>query len=109
MHAIQQPFDVDIQHLLPLVRVLIVNVAQQHHPGVVHHRIQWPKLLFGFANCGGNRFTVGDIDGAAQGVRQIQRRHSVHTTRQQQQRVAAFRQQLRGGKANTGAGAGYHD
>ena len=66
-------------------------------------------VLLGFGNRRRNGLSVGHVDGATQGMRQVQRRHPVYTTRQQQQRVTAFRQQFSGGKANTGAGTGYHD
>lgn len=109
MHAVEQAFDVDVEHALPLLRVLIVHLPQQHHPGIVHQRIGWAMQGFGLLYGGNQRRAVADIHGAAQAVGQRQRLQALQAPGDQQQRVAGGSEQAGSGRADAGTGAGDDD
>ncbi|MNF80482.1 hypothetical protein D3C84_627270 [compost metagenome] len=84
MDTIEQPFDVDVEHLLPLIGVLFVHLPQQHHPSIVDQRIGRAIEAFSFLHSRDKGPAVTDIHGTAQTVRQGQGLHSFQASGQQQ-------------------------
>ncbi|MNQ42387.1 hypothetical protein D3C85_560900 [compost metagenome] len=68
MNAVEQAFYIDVEHLLPLCRVLGRDVPQQHDAGIIDQGVGRAELCFGVFDRLNQGRTVGDVDATAQRV-----------------------------------------
>ncbi len=109
MNAVEKAFDIDLQHSVPFIRVLLAHFTQQHHTGIIDDSIGRTELGFGFLDGCRKRLAVSDVDGFAERVWQLELFHRVQSARQKQQWMTAMGKHFCSGKANARACAGNND
>ncbi|MNC05278.1 hypothetical protein D3C75_527470 [compost metagenome] len=109
MHAVQHPHDIDVEHLLPLGRILHIGLTQQHDASIVDQTAHWAELRLGLLDGSLHGGGVGDVDADTECFGQVQRLHGLDPAGQQQQGVTGGREGAGDGGTDPGGGTGDHD
>ncbi len=81
MDAVHHALGVDVDHLVPFVRVLTPDVGEAGDAGIAEHHVDRAVEGLGIANRGGDGGAVADVDIAGDGVRQAEPGHALQAAR----------------------------